>query len=304
MKDLGDSNIADSCPPGAATCGRSKPARVGLRLQAYGIRVGLQLVRHRKLRRGLRYLIVPVNYWRSIEYRMALEEGVFMPGERILDIGSPKLLALWLAENAGVSVVATDIEAYFTAEYGLLGTLRGVTPGNLKLAVEDGRGLTFAAASFDKVYSISVLEHIPNDGDIQCVREIARVLAPGGRCVLTVPFWPESRVDWRRPDFYWSQASVGGEAGKVFFQRRYSEPDIEERLVYPSGLRPVKLRYVGEKIMAASRREFCELLPPLTGPVQPLLANLLLTSPVDDWRRLRKPLCALVVLEKQAENSR
>jgi hypothetical protein len=50
--------------------------------------------------------------------------------------------------------------------------------------------------------------------------------------------------------------------------------------------------------MPRSNREFCELLKPPTGPIQPLLSRLLLTRPVADWRSLRKPLCALIVLEK------
>jgi SAM-dependent methyltransferase len=262
------------------------------------MRLGLALLRRRQLVRGMRYLVVPVNYWRSLEYRLALEQSGFAPGDRVLDIGSPKLLSLWLAENLDVSVVATDIESYFTAEYELLRRIRHVPPGRLRLAVEDGRTLSFDDASFDKVYSLSVLEHIPYDGDTRCVREIARVLAPGGRCVITVPFWPTSRIDWRDPDFYWSGASVDDATGKVFFQRRYSEVDLRERLIVPSGLSLAKLRFVGERIDAGRTHELCELLPPATGPLQPALGRLLQTRPAADWRTVRKPLCALIVLDK------
>jgi len=272
-------------------------------LQTYGMRQGLALLRRRRLVRGLRYLVVPVNYWRSLEYRLALEEGRFVRGDRVLDIGSPKLLSLWLAEKLDVSVVATDIEPYFTAEYELLRRARGVPPGRLRLAVEDGRSLSFSDASFDRVYSLSVIEHIPDRGDTDCVREIARVLAPGGRCVLTVPFWPTSRTDWREPDFYWSGASVDNATGKVFFQRRYSEEDLHERLIAPSGLHLAKLRFVGDRLDAGGNRELCELLPPATGPIQPALARLLQTRPSADWRTLRKPLCALIVLDKPAQRA-
>jgi SAM-dependent methyltransferase len=265
------------------------------------MRLGLALLRHRQLVRGTRYLVVPVNYWRSLEYRLALEQSGFVSGDRVLDIGSPKLLSLWLAEKLDVSVVATDIESYFTAEYELLRRIRRIPPDRFGLAVEDGRSLSFDDASFDKVYSLSVLEHIPHDGDTRCVREIARVLAPGGRCVLTVPFWPTSRIDWRDPDFYWSSASVDDTTGKVFFQRRYSQAEIHERLIGPSGLRLTKLRFVGDRLQVGSNRELCEFLPPVTGPLQPALARLLQTRPVADWRTLRKPLCALVVLDKPAQ---
>src|ERR1041385_157516 len=226
------------------------PRLADLRLQAYGAGLGVRLLGRRRVKRGLRYVGVPVNYWRSLEYRLALEECRFTPGERVLDVGSPKLLALWVAERLGARVVATDIEPYFIEEYELLRSLRRVPADRLELGVEDGRGLSFADASFDKVYSLSVLEHIPDDGDGVCVRELARVLAPGGRCVLTVPCWPPSRTDWRAPDFYWSGASVDDATGRVFYQRRYSEEDLHARLVEPSGLRLAALRFVGDRIDA------------------------------------------------------
>jgi SAM-dependent methyltransferase len=290
----------DRLEPGMrAASPRPLPGGIGFRLQAYGAGLSLPLLRHGRPRRALRYVVVPVNYWRSVEYRLALEEGRFAAGERVLDVGSPKLLSLWVADRLGAEVVATDIEAYFLEEYELLRRARRVPPERLRLAVEDGRRLSFGDASFDKVYSLSVLEHIPDDGDAECVRELARVLAPGGRCVLTVPFWPESRVDWRGgEDFYWSGASVDDATGRVFYQRRYSESDLHERLVAPSGLRLARLRFVGDRWSRRGDRELCELLPPVTGPLQPALARLLTTAPAADWRALRKPLCALLVLEK------
>ena len=277
---------------------RGEGAGIGFRLQAYGMRLGVPLLRRRRLRRALRYLVVPVNYWRSLEYRLALEAGRFGAGDRVLDVGSPKLLSLWIAERLGAKVVATDIESYFIDEYELLRRARRVPAERLRLEVEDGRKLSYEDAAFDRVYSLSVLEHIPDDGDTECVRELARVLAPGGRCVLTVPFWPTSRIDWRDPDFYWSGASVDGDGGRVFYQRRYSAVDLHERLIEPSGLRLLALRFVGDRFSVGANRELCELLPPVTGPLQPALARLLTTAPAEDWRTLRKPLCALVVLEK------
>ena len=283
--------------PGTGVTARV-PAGIGFRLQAYGAGLGLPLLRHRRIGRALRYAVVPVNYWRSVEYRLALEESRFRPGDRVLDVGSPKLLSLWVADRLGAEVVATDIEPYFLEEYELLRRARRVPEARLRLAVEDGRRLSFGDACFDKVYSLSVLEHIPDRGDTECVRELARVLAPGGRCVLTVPFWPESRVDWRDADFYWSGASVDDATGRVFYQRRYSEADLRARLVEPSGLRLAALRFVGDRWARRGDRELCELLPPVTGPLQPALAGLLTTAPAADWRTLRKPLCALLVLEK------
>lgn len=63
----------------------------------------------------------------------------------------------------------------------------------------DGRRLPFANASFDVVFCSQVLEHVFTPDDFMA--ELARVLRPGGRLVLTVPFaWDEHEqpVDYAR----------------------------------------------------------------------------------------------------------
>jgi hypothetical protein len=49
--------------------------------------------------------------------------------------------------------------------------------------------LPFPDASFDWILSSHVLEHVPDDG--AAIAELARVLRPGGRAILMVPFDPE-----------------------------------------------------------------------------------------------------------------
>ena len=50
----------------------------------------------------------------------------------------------------------------------------------------DGQALPFTDGSLDTVLLLDVLEHIPDPN--RCVREIARVLKPGGRILVKVPF--------------------------------------------------------------------------------------------------------------------
>ncbi|NJN18386.1 MAG: class I SAM-dependent methyltransferase [Oscillochloris sp.] len=266
-------------------------------IYGYGLSVGARLLMRARARQSLPYLIRPVNYWRSVEYRLVMEASRFTPHDRILDVGSPKLLALYLARVLGARVVATDIDDYFVQTYSDIRAQEGISPERLSIQVEDGRQLSFASGSFSKVYSISVLEHIPDDGDTRCIAELARVLQPGGRCVITVPFWPESRIDYAEPGgFYWASHSTEND-NKVFYQRRYSEQDLYERLIKPSGLRLAALRYVGERVMTGSQRELSDLLPVFTGPIQPLMSRMFHSSPVESWRSLKKPLCALLVLD-------
>jgi SAM-dependent methyltransferase len=55
----------------------------------------------------------------------------------------------------------------------------------LRAAAADVRALPFRDASFDAVYSMGTIEHF--DETEQAVREMARVLKPGGRAIIGVP---------------------------------------------------------------------------------------------------------------------
>ena len=88
------------------------------------------------------------------------------------------------------------------------GTVAGVELASSSLEVARARGvgevrpgsleepLPFAAAAFDLAVALDVLEHLRDDGPAW--RELARVVAPGGRLVVTVPqyawLWGEHDV--------------------------------------------------------------------------------------------------------------
>ena len=59
---------------------------------------------------------------------------------------------------------------------------------------EDLTRLSFEDSSFDLVYASHVLEHILDDA--AAIREIRRVLAPGGRAVLPVPILTDKTVEY------------------------------------------------------------------------------------------------------------
>lgn len=239
-----------------------------------------------------------MNYWREVEYRAVTAAAGFAANQRVLDIGSPKLLALYLAERVGCEVWATDIVPYFLDDLSCIRALRRISPDRLHLDTQDGRHLTFPDASFDRVYSISVVEHIPEDGDLQCLREIGRVLRPGGRAIVTVPFGETSRDEYRRGTFYWARASRSEQGKGTFYQRRYSEDDLMRRLIAPSGLALASLSYIGEWPALGGDREIGTYLPAATGPLQPALSRLLHTGPTPSWRELEKPLCAVISLDR------
>ncbi len=285
---------------GAALPDSRTLARFETDLYRYALEIGVALLRGRRLKPALRHLIQPISYWRSVEYRLVWGAAGFGAADRVLDIGSPKLLSLYVAERTGAEIYSTDLLDYFVEEWRYLSQARRVAPERFHVETADGRALPYPDAFFSKVYSISVIEHIPDDGDSDCLREIGRVLAPGGRCLLTVPFWPTSQDVYHRPDFYFAASSPTNGGGLVFFQRRYSEEDLQRRLIRPSGLHLTRLLYVGERVGTRNdRREFCEVAPMLiTSPLHPVLSRLVHTRPAASWHTLRKPLCAFLELTK------
>lgn len=272
-------------------------------LYTYAVKIGTKQLVHGDINGGARHLLIPQSYWRNVECRFVLQAGEFKPTDRILDIGSPKVLSLYLAKHLGANVYSTDIDDYFIREYTHLRAMEGLSPDRFHIQTEDGRHLSFADNSLDKVYAISVLEHIPDCGDSETVREMGRVLEPGGRAMITVPFLPKARNEyWPAEKLYWAAHSKLDEDGRVFFQRRYDETDLHDRLITPSGLRLRSLQFVGERVFTNAKRELYEMIPfPVavaTGTLQVAVSTLVHTPPTSAWRELRKPLCALICLEK------
>jgi SAM-dependent methyltransferase len=109
---------------------------------------------------------------------------------RILDVGSPKLFGLYLAYHYPVKIWLTDFNILNIDEYCLLwGTLSEKAAGKIEFGIQDGRRLTFPDQMFDGVYAMSVIEHINgNTGDGEACAEMLRVLRPGGRLTVSVPF--------------------------------------------------------------------------------------------------------------------
>lgn len=265
----------------------------------FGLNAGLRLIRKLQIKEAFRLIVIPVSYWRALEYRMFFDLVDLKKGIKILDIGSPKLLSLYLAKKYDLKVYATDIHPYFLETYSLLRRLLHISKEAYQLQREDGRNLSFEDSCFDLVYSISVLEHIPDEGDSKCMKEVARVLRPGGKCFLTVPFSPVYREVYTRRTFYWSGVSSVREDGQLFYERRYDEQALFDRLINPSGLHVDKLFFVGERIFKRSTMQMCDLLHPITGPVQPILSKIIHTKPVKNWQELDKPLCAVLLLRKE-----
>ena len=99
------------------------------------------------------------------------------PGARLLDLGCGEVIERERAERLGYRYVPVDYESVHAA------------------ALVDAHALPFADASFDAVTAIALLEHIRYP--FVMMREVHRVLKPGGRLLGTVSFLePFHQVSW------------------------------------------------------------------------------------------------------------
>jgi SAM-dependent methyltransferase len=127
------------------------------------------------------------------------------PGARLLDLGSGPGRHAFEAYRRGAHVVCADLlhddlrraVATLTALADAGEAPSGATFG---AARADALRLPFPDASFDHVIAAEVLEHIPEDRT--AMREIARVLRPGGTAAVSVPRWLPERVCWALSNRY------------------------------------------------------------------------------------------------------
>jgi SAM-dependent methyltransferase len=122
----------------------------------------------------------------AFERRRAFLLGSARPGERVLDIGcgSGEFTAALAA--AGADVIGADV-----AE-AALNRARERDPGLRFVRVPLDGPLPFEDCSFELVWAGEVIEHIADTGP--WLSELRRVLAPGGRLLVTTPSHGRLRV--------------------------------------------------------------------------------------------------------------
>jgi SAM-dependent methyltransferase len=114
------------------------------------------------------------------ERRRALLLGEARAGERVLDLGAGAGRFVAALREAGADPVGVEV-----AE-AALERARTVAPGaDLRLLEPDG-SIPLEHASVDLVWCSEVLEHVADTGHL--LLEARRVLRPGGRLLVTVPF--------------------------------------------------------------------------------------------------------------------
>ncbi len=152
----------------------------------------------RELPRRYDELSAALSFWQDPRWRRALvAEARVSDGARVLDVATGTgMVAAELLARARCSVVAIDQSA------AMLGRARsrfaGLPSGRLELLEGEAEQLPFPDCSFDALTFTYLLRYV--DDPAATVRELARVVRPGGRVAsleFGVPPWLPARLAWR-----------------------------------------------------------------------------------------------------------
>ena len=146
-----------------------------------------------------------------------------LPGQTVLEIGAGAgQCARWLARHRGVSVVASDLSMGMLRVGAEVSSRTGTSPPLLQC---DALALPFGDASFDTVFTAyGVVPFVADSAAV--MREVARVLRPGGRFVFSTTH----PIRWAFPD---DPTEAGLTARLSYFDRTpYVESDGVGRATY------------------------------------------------------------------------
>ena len=154
--------------------------------------------------------------------RLALDKG-----DLVLDLGTGFGRHAFETARRGASVVAADLASEEVAAtrstFEAMRAAGELPPDVRTVSVRaDALDLPLGDASMDKVIASEVLEHICDDH--AALRELHRVLRPGGRLAVTVPAELPERICWALNERYHAPAAEGGHV------RIYARTELELKL--------------------------------------------------------------------------
>ena len=146
-------------------------------------------------------------------------------GTRFIDVGAGAGRHSYEALRRGADVTAFDMdEVELKGVDNMFGAmeLEGEVPPGGQGRVEVGTilDMPYEDGTFDVVLASEILEHVPED--VTAIRELTRILAPGGMLAVTVPRWLPEKICWALSDEY--HANKGGHI------RIYTADELRDKL--------------------------------------------------------------------------
>jgi ubiquinone/menaquinone biosynthesis C-methylase UbiE len=189
------------------------------------------------------------SLWRLIEYPKMTEYLELEPGDRVLDIGSGTSSYPLMLTREGVDVVVVELDADRVRWQQEQRAAGKTGRGRLEAVVGDAAHLPLRDGAFNRVTSISAIEHMYDDQAVGA--EISRVLQPGGIAAISVPF-----TENERPAFFEGikrfqrvKRNEFVQEGKGTLVRFYTAADVEERFGAGVGCQITRRSYFGRKIL-------------------------------------------------------
>jgi len=199
----------------------------GVEFAEFGFNLGKKLLY--KLKFSPKLLLNPVSIVRYFEFDFVNSSIDFQNGNKILDVSSPYLFGFFETNKSALEYY------YINPDKSDLNNVNSLSAslkfkGKFITQQMDALNLTYPNNHFDRVISISVIEHINGVGDSQAIKEIWRVLKPNGLFSFTVPVKKKFETEYRNKDEY--NLNPEKKSEKYFFQRIYDKQKIEERLLF------------------------------------------------------------------------
>lgn len=198
--------------------------------------------------------LMGIGYERAIEYPWIFHALDLNERHRFIDIGSGNtIFPLYVKQATGAMVHCVDLDTSILTLSGYAkkaGLGDALQNGTLVIRHLPDSRLPYPDNFFDRLACISTIEHCPGDTDTQTMRELVRVVRPGGTLAFSVPISAAHQDVFVQGQVY--NRKYAGEP--VFYERQYDARSLEDRLIAPSGAELIALQAFGEPGFAFGSR--------------------------------------------------
>ena len=200
----------------------------GMRFHLEALSAAIRLVTHGRglLAQAGRLALYPMDSTRYFEFDWVWSRLQRLSVKNYLDVSSPRLLPLSYVRRSGVA------RAWFVnpdkADLEMTKRWAGALSlsGRCSFSDDPIESSRLDDRRFDAITSVSVFEHIANEGP--ALARIRTLLAPGGTLLMTLPCTAAGYDQFRDFDEY-NLGKPDGE-GRYFFQRFYDAASLRDRV--------------------------------------------------------------------------